>query len=800
MKRTILLIFMLLLASIYISPVYAEDLFQIIIENGNAYVNDQIITEASPGQEVYIECEQIEGKQFIGWHCEQDISFDQSSESFTLIMPSENISITATYANVYSIEIEGGTCDHAAAIPGESITIQATPSKEQIFDHWEGIDATDIKQEQYVFSMPESNLSIKAVYHNDQWISDAGGMFYQHADGSYPSSSFESIPSFDTGEEKKYYFDTTGHVKTGWVYDHSHWYYMDQTGAMTTGWQYIKNKWYYMNTDGIMQTGWIKLKNTWYYLNSSGVMLTGWQKINNVWYYFNPSGSMRTGWLNEGNKWYYLKSSGAMATGWAKDNNKWYYMNSSGVMQTGWLQSGNAKYYLKASGAMATNWEKIYSKWYLFSNSGAMLKGWQKVNNIWYYLDSNGVMQTGWKKLGNIWYYLDGSGAMAVKWKKIGSSWYYFNTSGAMQTGWIKPSSKWYYLASSGVMKTNWITLKNVTYYLGSDGSMRTGWQDIDDYTYHFDNSGALNKGWKTIDNDRYFFDTSTGIMAKGIRYTSGTWNRFDDTGKWIKEIHDAPDLSSRYAVAYDASTGDTLFDKNADQKMWPASMTKMMTMILAIENTKDLNQKVTVTEQMIRDLDGTGLTTAGYQEGDTPTVKDLLYAACLPSGADATNILAYKVAGSPSAFVKLMNKKAAELGMTNTHFANNHGNDSPNNYSTCRDIAKLLAYASKNATFKKVISTIRYTTSPMQAFPYGQNLRSIVLIYCKGYEGRYNFEIPGLIGGKSGYTPDAGYTLAITTEVNGKKIVYVTAKSFIQQYYPSHVEDISNIALYLNQ
>ena len=555
-----------------------------------------------------------------------------------------------------------------------------------------------------------------------------------------------------------------------------------------------------MNESGIMQTGWLKSKNLWYYLNPNGDMATGWRKINSVWYYFNPSGSMKTGWLKEGNTWYYLNDSGAMATGWKKVNGQWYFMNASGIMQTGWLESGTNKYYLKASGAMATGWQKIYSKWYLFSSSGAMLKGWQKVNNIWYYMDQNGIMQTGWKKIGNIWYYLDGNGAMAVRWKRIGSNWYYFNSSGAMQTGWIKPDSEWYYLASSGVMKTNWITLKNKTYYLGTDGAMRTGWQDINTYTYHFENNGELNKGWKTIDDVKYYFDSYTGIMAKGIRYTAGTWNQFDETGKWITQVDDVPDLSSRYAVAYDASTGETLLDKNADQKMWPASMTKMMTMIITIENTTNLNQKVTVTDRMIRDLDGTGLTTAGYQEGDTPTIKDLLYAACLPSAADATNILAYKIAGSPSAFVKLMNQKAAELGMTNTHFANNHGDDSPNNYSTCRDIAKLLAYASQNKTFKQIISTIRYTTTPMQAFPSGQNLRSIVLIYCKGYEGYYNFEIPGLIGGKSGYTPDAGYTLAITTQKDGKQIVYVTAKSFIRQYYPSHVEDISNMALYLNQ
>jgi D-alanyl-D-alanine carboxypeptidase (penicillin-binding protein 5/6) len=368
-----------------------------------------------------------------------------------------------------------------------------------------------------------------------------------------------------------------------------------------------------------------------------------------------------------------------------------------------------------------------------------------------------------------------------------------------MKTGWLKESGKWYYLNAKGAMVTGWKTISGKRYYFRPSGIMKTGWLFLDDSWYYLNAKGAMLTGWQTIGKKQYYLDSVLGVMARGIVYIDGKYYRFADSGAYKGTVTDLTSLYSEYAYAEDVEGHVPLISKNADRKMWPASMTKMMTIILAIENCPDLDRRVTVSNSMIHDLDGLGLTQAGYEPGDRPTIRDLLYAACLPSAADATNILAYAVAGSPAKFITMMNEKAAELGMTRTHFANNHGDDNPQNYSTCRDMAKLIAYGTENPMFRKVISTYSYTTTAVSSHPYGIYLRSIVLIYCEGYGSTYQYKIPGLIGGKSGYTPDAGYTLAVIAEENGKKRVYVTSDSWVRRYYPSHVEDASDMALYLH-
>lgn len=172
-------------------------------------------------------------------------------------------------------------------------------------------------------------------------------------------------------EEKQfytdYYFEKDHSLKTGWLYDRSHWYYLAKEnpsrdkhtgGERLSGWIQDDSTWYYLErTTGVMQTGWQYLGDKWYYLHSSGAMATGWYLDGSTWYYLDATnGDMQTGWQYLGNKWYYLRSSGAMATGWYLDSSTWYYLNeSNGDMATGWFQVNGKWYYAYRSGALAVH-------------------------------------------------------------------------------------------------------------------------------------------------------------------------------------------------------------------------------------------------------------------------------------------------------------------------------------------------------------------------------------------------------------------------------------------------------------
>ena len=117
-------------------------------------------------------------------------------------------------------------------------------------------------------------------------------------------------------------------------------------------------------------------------------------------------------------------------------------------------------------------------------------------------------------------------------------------------------------------------------------------------------------------------------------------------------------DLTSDYAIVLDSDTGQILSEKNADEKMYPASMTKMMTALVAIEQITDPNETVTITSEMLKGLTEANASVAGFMAGDAPTMLDLLYGVALPSGADASNAFAFHFEGSVEAYVEKMNQK----------------------------------------------------------------------------------------------------------------------------------------------
>lgn len=260
------------------------------------------------------------------------------------------------------------------------------------------------------------------------------------------------------------------------------------------------------------------------------------------------------------------------------------------------------------------------------------------------------------------------------------------------------------------------------------------------------------------------------------------------------------PDISSDYVYMYDLNTGQVLWDIGSDEVIFPASLTKMMTLIVAIENIDDFNNTVLITEELLAGLKEARAARAGFDVGDEPLLKDILYGIMLPSGADCTNAAAVYVSGSLEAYVDLMNQKAKELGMNQTHFVNVTGLHNENHVSSLKDMAKLLEYCLKNETFVEIFSSREYQSITTLNYPEeGLKMESNVFNYINNDdpEAKYNVYIDGFIGGKSGYTTSARYCLASTAIHNDIQYVLITAHSWIERVIPSHILDAGLIYNY---
>ena len=211
-------------------------------------------------------------------------------------------------------------------------------------------------------------------------------------------------------------------------------------------------------------------------------------------------------------------------------------------------------------------------------------------------------------------------------------------------------------------------------------------------------------------------------------------------------------ELKSKSAILYNMTDDKVLYEKNADEEVYIASLTKMMTALVAIENIKDFNQKVVVTNDMLKDVTY-DLSAAGFNAGNILTYDEILYGIILKSGADATEIASYSISGSEKEFVKLMNQKAEEIGMNNTHFSNVIGIEGDNHHSTARDVMKLVKYALQNKKFKEVFSTKTY-----------KNMNGPL----KRITDKDTFNMDYVKGAKTGFTDDAGLCLATYAD-NGK-------------------------------
>lgn len=230
--------------------------------------------------------------------------------------------------------------------------------------------------------------------------------------------------------------------------------------------------------------------------------------------------------------------------------------------------------------------------------------------------------------------------------------------------------------------------------------------------------------------------------------------------------------LHSPHAILMCLDNRSILMEKKSEEKIYPASLTKMMTAIVAIENLPNLQEQIQLPGSLFQDLHDSDATTAGFQAGEKVRAIDLLYGALLPSGAECCIGLAHQIAGSEQNYVRMMNQKAVQLGMSNTHFTNATGLHDKNHYTTVRDQAVLLSYALKNSTFREIFTSTRHTTPPTNKHPRG------ITFYSTLFEKLNDPDIKGgkVIGGKTGYTDEAGLCLASLAQEDGKEYVLVTA------------------------
>ncbi len=219
------------------------------------------------------------------------------------------------------------------------------------------------------------------------------------------------------------------------------------------------------------------------------------------------------------------------------------------------------------------------------------------------------------------------------------------------------------------------------------------------------------------------------------------------------------PEVSSHSACVIDIDTGRILAAKNENEKSEPASITKIMTALIALENA-DIKKVVTI-PSAAAGVEGSSIY---IKAGEKYSLEDLLYGLMLRSGNDAATAIAIDVAGSVDAFVEKMNQKAQELGCTGTHFNNPHGLPDEKHYTTAHDMALITAAALRNDTFVKIVSTKNYTAEPDGAGETRswQNKNKLLWQY------------EGAIGVKTGYTKSAGKTYVGAAERNGIRIAVV--------------------------
>lgn len=256
-------------------------------------------------------------------------------------------------------------------------------------------------------------------------------------------------------------------------------------------------------------------------------------------------------------------------------------------------------------------------------------------------------------------------------------------------------------------------------------------------------------------------------------------------------------DIESNVGYVYNIDTDTAIYEKNADNKIYPASMTKIMTVYTALQYVKDMDYEITLNEKVFNGLARENASVAGFSINDKVSVKDLLYGIMLPSGADACRAIAIYVAGSEEGFVQLMNEQAKKLGLKYTRFSNTTGLHDVNHYTTAKEMAIILKEAIKNKDFMEIFTTKSYQTKALQSNQKGISMQSTMWKYLDTIHADTSL----FIGGKTGYTLEAGHCLAsLSTKINQAQYITITAQGKGTFQDTVQVEDAQKIYKYLKE
>ena len=247
--------------------------------------------------------------------------------------------------------------------------------------------------------------------------------------------------------------------------------------------------------------------------------------------------------------------------------------------------------------------------------------------------------------------------------------------------------------------------------------------------------------------------------------------------------------LYSENAILIDVETNTVIAEKAPDARIYPASMTKIMTALVACEQIENWDDTFRMTQTIIDPLYLADATLAGFVNGEDVNMLDLVYGTILPSGAEATEALAIQLAGSEEAFVELMNEKAAELGLQDTHFVDASGLHDEEHYTTVRDMSIILRAAMENEVCRQVLSTASYTSASTEQHPDGVDMYNKFLLRIASAD-QNGAQIQGA---KTGYTAQAMNCCAsFGRSPSGRQLLCVTAHAWTGDFC---IED--HIALY---
>lgn len=273
-----------------------------------------------------------------------------------------------------------------------------------------------------------------------------------------------------------------------------------------------------------------------------------------------------------------------------------------------------------------------------------------------------------------------------------------------------------------------------------------------------------------------FFRGSSSTVTAEYVSSIETTLGTTAETTKAVPVYTQAPALTSEIALAADLTNDKIIYEQNADQITAPASLTKIVTALIALEKYGDIlgSTYVTVPEEALRPFEGTIASVVPLKAGETVTMKDLLYCTLLPSACDAANVIAYYYGnGNPQIFIDQMNRYVESLGCQNTHFVNSHGLDSPEQTTTAKDMYLIAKAAINTQDFMEIAEHTSYTVSKNGPDDPSRVYSTIALMRS---DSPYYF--PYAKGIKTGSTSQAGRCLITTAEKDGQSFLIITMKA----------------------